>query len=97
MTTSRVFAPCCSPFSVELLFAERVLLQNELPNELAGTSVAILLFLNSVVCNLGPWFVAWQDPGTDEIRYPLYASVRGCFSPARVTGEGCDEVTVGDQ
>lgn len=48
-----------------------------MPKELAGTSVAILLFLNSMICNVGPWFVAWQDTGLASVNRPLFATVRG--------------------
>ena len=50
--------------------------QVELPKELAGTSVAILLFLNSVFCNVGPWFITWQDDGLSTVNRPLFATVR---------------------
>lgn len=49
--------------------------QVELPKELTGTSVAILLFLNSVVCNIGPWFITWQDDGLATVNRPLFAVV----------------------
>lgn len=39
-------------------------------------SVAILLFLNSIACNIGPWFVAWRDTGMDTVRKPMFATVR---------------------
>ncbi|CAN0340701.1 unnamed protein product [Ectocarpus sp. 8 AP-2014] len=48
-------------------------LQMELPKELAGTSVAILLFLNSVICNIGTWFIGKMDSGLATVRKPFFA------------------------
>ncbi|CAN0305651.1 unnamed protein product [Ectocarpus fasciculatus] len=48
-------------------------LQMELPKELAGTSVAILLFLNSVICNVGTWFIGKMDSGLATVRKPFFA------------------------
>ncbi|CAM9680955.1 unnamed protein product, partial [Scytosiphon promiscuus] len=52
-------------------------LQMELPKEIAGTSVAILLFLNSVICNVGTWFIGVMDGGVNgglaTIRKPFFA------------------------
>lgn len=47
----------------------------ELPKELAGTSVAILLFLNSVICNVGTWFIGKMDSGLATVRKPFFAVV----------------------
>lgn len=54
-------------------------IQMELPKEIAGTSVAILLFLNSVICNAGTWFIGVMDGGVNgglaSIRKPIFAVV----------------------
>lgn len=43
--------------------------------EMTGTSVALLLFLNSIACNIGPWVVAWRDTGMASVREPMFITV----------------------
>lgn len=59
----------------------------ELPKELAGTSVAILLFLNSVICNIGTWFIGKMDSGLATVRKPFFA----------VVSNGQPAVTIGNR
>lgn len=54
--------------------------QREVPKEITGTTVAILLFLNSISCNIGPWFVAWRDTGMDTVRGPMFVIVSGVLT-----------------
>ncbi|CAM9658132.1 unnamed protein product [Choristocarpus tenellus] len=51
------------------------LLQREVPQEMAGMSVAILLFFNTVTSNIGPLYIGWVDNGTAELRKPMFLQV----------------------
>ncbi|KAG5189317.1 major facilitator superfamily domain-containing protein [Tribonema minus] len=51
------------------------ILQREVPRDMVGVSVAVLLFCNTVTANVGPWIISAIDPGTDAVRDPIFCQL----------------------
>ncbi|CAM9538661.1 unnamed protein product, partial [Discosporangium mesarthrocarpum] len=66
-------------------------LQREVPMEVAGVSVAILLWFNTSLGQVGPLLVAYFDDGTANIRVPFFLALllSYCTSAVFLTLVGC--------
>ncbi|KAG5188640.1 major facilitator superfamily domain-containing protein [Tribonema minus] len=60
------------------------ILQREVPRDMVGFSVAVLLFCNSLASNVGPWIIAAADPGTADVRHSIFLTMALSYGGAAV-------------